>query len=97
MMSEAEGVKLQQFRLNQIKKVAENISSLRAKRESHKLAYDTLASSLLSLNSEIASYKSLFDEMQALTGISIPSASQRKHSSFLDQAEATYKDNLMLE
>ena len=62
-MSEAEGVKLQQFRLNEIKKVAENINGLREKREKHKTIYDAEASKLLKINSEIKQYKHLFDEM----------------------------------
>ena len=50
-MSEAEGVKLQQFRLNEIKKVAENINGLRQKREKTKKEYELTATTLMGLNS----------------------------------------------
>ena len=96
-MTEAEGVKLQQFRLNEIKKVAENIGKLREKREKTKKEYEQSATSLIGLNSQIKQYKELFEEMKSLTGISIPSAETKKRANFFDQAEETFKDNIVLQ
>ena len=45
-MTEAEGVKLQIFRLHEIKKVAENIENLRQQRDIHKHVYDKQAEKL---------------------------------------------------
>lgn len=55
------------------------------------------ASTLLGLNSQIKQYKELFDSMQSLTGISIPSADTKKRSNFFDKAEENFNDNIVLE
>ena len=45
-MNEAEGANLQIFRLQQIKKVADNINSLRNEREMHKKRFEESANNM---------------------------------------------------
>lgn len=100
-MSEAEGVKLQEFRLAQIQKVAKSLGELRHKRDEQKNEYQKSATNLIGVNSEITKYKRLFDKLQQSTGISIPQVKTEKQiikkGSFFEKAEEQFKDNKIFE
>lgn len=71
-MREAEGVRLQKFRLLQIQKVAGHLQDLRDTRNEHKKEFKQHATKLTQLNKNIKQLKEIFDQMQRETGISIP-------------------------
>lgn len=73
-MSEVEGVKLQQFRLQEIQKVAQSIEQMRHVRDQHKRSYDEQVLKLMSINKSIKDLKNVFDQMQMQTGITIPNS-----------------------
>ena len=62
-MNEAEGVNLQIFRLQEIKKVAENIRDLRGKRDKAKVGFESNFQKLDSVNQQISKYQKMFDKI----------------------------------
>lgn len=99
-MREAEGVRLQKFRLLQIQKVASNLQDLRHNRDDHKKEFKMHATKLSQLNKNIKQLKEIFDRMQRDTGISIPNIVEekqiQKRGSFFDQAEDKFNENLFI-
>lgn len=97
-MTEAEGVNLQIFRLQEIKKVADLINNLRNDREKTKRAFNTSADKINAYQKEINDFQSQFDSMQQkIPDLNIPSAHYEKQvaikSSFFEKAASKHQQD----